>query len=434
MPLRTRRLFAAIVAILVATGATFALLRQRDAAAPRGQARVTAAAKQTSGSAGMPGMTATSGSGIELTADELRTFGVTFGTAEMRVLRSSVRTVGTVQVDETRTAQVVPKIAGYLERLYVNFVGQPVRRGQPMVEIFSPDLVAAQQELLLAARLKNGMGEQRIPGVPGGNTDLLEAARARLRLWDISEPQIDEVLKTGKVRRTLTLYAPVSGIVTEKHVLQGQAVQAGAALFTIADLSRVWVNAQLREADAGDVRQGSMATIELAAFPGRPMQGRVDFVYPTLDPQTRTLTARISMPNPGERIKPGMYATVQLGAPIRSALTVPVSALLRTGARTLTFVDLGRGRIAPQEVETGLVSGDYAEILSGLLVGQRVVTSAQFLLDSESNLGEVMKRMVGQVGAQDVGKTSDMSDMKAAPADKGADMRGMPGMNSPQKQ
>jgi RND family efflux transporter MFP subunit len=249
-------------------------------------------------------------------------------------------------------------------------------------------------------------------------------------LWDISEGQIEDILLTGKVRRTLTLYAPVSGIVTERNVLQGQAVRAGENLYTIADLSEVWVEAELREQDAGSVREGSPATVELNAFPGRPLQGRVAYVYPTLQEQARTLKARIVISNPGGRIKPGMYANVRLSAPGRAALTAPTSAVVNTGVRTMVFMDMGDGNLMPMDVETGRVAGEYTEILSGLEPGQRVVTSAQFLLDSESNLGEVMKGMIGMGGSTgEEMEGMEGMDMSGEPGEmetKGADMKGMP--------
>jgi Cu(I)/Ag(I) efflux system membrane fusion protein len=227
---------------------------------------------------------------------------------------------------------------------------------------------------------------------------LLESAKLRLRSWDISQPQIDEILRTGRVRRTLTLFAPVGGVVLEKNVLRGQAVQAGQTLYTIADLARVWIEAELREGDVGVVQEGGSATVELAAFPGRPLTGTIEYIYPTLQADARTLKARIAVPNPGNRLKPGMYATVRLTAPMRTALTVPASAIVRTGERTLAFTDMGNGRIVPQEVVIGRTAGELTEVLSGVEPGQRVVTSAQFLLDSESNLGEVMRSMIGTMG------------------------------------
>ena len=350
----------------------------------------------------MGGMSMPMDGTVQLTADQIRQFGVTFATAEHRTLESQVRTVGIVNFDETRLAQVAPKFGGYIERLYVDFTGQVVRAGQPLVEIYSPALVSAQEELLLAAELDQSLGESAVPGMAGAS-NLAEVARRRLRLWDISEAQIDEIVRSGRVRRTLTLHAPTSGVVVEKQVLRGQATQPGQTLYTIADLSEVWIEAELREQDAGSVREGSDATVELAAFPDTPIRGRVEYVYPTLENTARTMKARIAIPNLDGRIKPGMYATVRFSTPSSSVLTVPASAVLYTGERALVFVDMGSGRLMPHEVETGRVAGNYAEILSGIEPGQRVVTSAQYLLDSESNMAEVMKSMMGMTGSGDMG-------------------------------
>lgn len=400
---------ALLLAVVVVAG------REGKEEEPRGQAR----AGRMAGMEGMEGMDMPASDGsVRLTAAQVQEFGITFGTAEERTLADEVRTAGTVAFDETRLAQVAPKFAGYAERLYVGFTGQPVSRGQPLLEIYSPELVAAQEELLLAARLQRTVGESSVPGVGGRSPDLVAAAERRLRLWDISPAQIEQLRRTGRVRRTITLYAPVSGVVVQKPVLRGQAVEAGQTLYTIADLSEVWVEAELREADAGAVQEGAAATVELAAFPGRPIAGTVEYVYPTLQAEARSLKARIAIPNPGGRLKPGMYATVRLSAPVRTALTVPSSAVVRTGERSLVFVDLGGGRIAPQEAVTGRTAGEHTEILSGVAPGQRVVTSAQFLLDSESNLAETMRGMIGMGGA---GAMEGMEGMDM----KGADMKGM---------
>jgi Cu(I)/Ag(I) efflux system membrane fusion protein len=363
---------------------------------------------------------------VQLTADQIRQFGITFGGVEQRTLESEVRTVGIVGFDETRMAEVAPKFGGFIEQLHVDFTGQPVQRGQALAEIYSPELVAAQEELLLAARLDDNLNQSAVPGVDASSSRLLDAAIRRLRLWDISEAQIREVLRTGQPRRTLTLYAPVAGIVVEKQVLRGQAVQPGQTLYTIADLSEVWVEAELREADAGSVREGSAAVVELSAFPGRPIPGRVEYVYPTLQSEARTLKARIALPNPDGRIKPGMYATVRLSSPSREALTVPTSAVVNTGERAVVFVDLGAGRLQPQVVETGRAAGDYTEVLAGVEPGQRVVTSAQYLLDSESNMAEVMKSMIGMTSSGDM----DGMDMSGGSMEgmemQGANMDDMP--------
>jgi Cu(I)/Ag(I) efflux system membrane fusion protein len=342
-------------------------------------------------------MDMSSGGMVTLTAEQIRQFGVTFDTAEIRTLTPETRATGVVVVNETKLAQVAPRFGGFVERLYVNATGQTVRRGQPLMDIYSPELVAAQQELLIASRLQGSANASGFPGVPGGSTDLEAAARQRLRFWQISEAQIDEVLHTGRPRRTLTLYSPASGVVLEKNVVQGQAVQPGQMLYTIADLSNVWVDIQLREADAASVRPGTGADIDVTGLPGRPLKGRVAYVYPTLDSASRAIRARVVVSNDDGLLKPGMYATVRMQTPTRPALTVPSSAVLRTGERNVVFTRMTDGQLMPVEVQLGRTAGDLTEVLSGLAAGQQVVTSAQFLLDSESNLGEVMKAMISQM-------------------------------------
>jgi len=346
---------------------------------------------------------------IRLTADQIRTFGVTLGTVDTRPLEKTIRTVGLVSFDETRIAYVAPKIGGYVERLHVDFTGKPVSRGQPLLEIYSPELVSAQEELLLARRLDERLGASGVEGVAAGSTDLLASARRRLRYWDISETQVERVLRTGEVQKTLTLHAPVSGIVMEKNVLEGQAVDPGDNLYLIADLSEVWVEAELFEADVALIHEGMPATIEVAALPGRTFEGRVEYVYPTLREETRSMKARISLPNPGGRFKPGMFATVRLQKSLGEVLTIPSSAVLRTGDDAIAFVDMGEGRLMPHALTLGIVADDYVEVAAGVERGMRVVTSAQFLLDSESNLAEVMRAMMAQMNLPDAptGKRED---------------------------
>ena len=349
----------------------------------------------------MQGMDMPSNPSVRLTADQIRQFGVTFGSVEERRLDREVRATGAVRIAETRVADVAPKFGGFAEQLHVDFTGQAVRRGQPLVDVYSPELLAAQQELIAAGHLDRSIGASNVPGVPSQSTDFVAAARRRLELWGISEAQIENVIRTGRPTRTLTLYSPASGIVMAKSIVRGQAFEPGQTLYTIADLSEVWVEAELREADAGAVRIGSGADLDLAAYPGRTFKGRVDYVYSTLDTAARTVRARIVVANQQALLKPGMYATVRLSTPSRVALTVPTSAVIRTGERSIVFVDMGNGDVVPTDVEIGAVAGDITEILAGLELGQRVVSSAQFLLDSESNLADVMRAMMGQTGAQD---------------------------------
>jgi multidrug efflux pump subunit AcrA (membrane-fusion protein) len=336
---------------------------------------------------------------VTLSAAQERQLGVTFGSVEMRSLVADTRAVGVVTVDESRLAQVAPKFSGFVERLYVNETGQSVARGQPILDIYSPDVLAAEQELLLAEQLQQNIGQSSVPGVPPSTTDLVAAAKRRLELWDIAPAQIDEVIRTHTVRRAFTLYSPAPGVVVQKNVIQGQAISAGQTLYTIADLSDVWIDAQLREADAAAARTGAGADIEVTGLPGPMFKGRVAYVYPTLDSASRAVRARVVVSNTDGALKPGMYATVHLHSASRSVLTVPTSAVLRTGTRNVVFVDMGGGHLMPMEIEVGQTAGDFTEVLSGLEPGQRVATSAQFLLDSESNLGEVMRSMISQMSS-----------------------------------
>ena len=431
-----------IAALMVVAGVTALIVWRTSQRRPAGSAARAGggAPAATAGGdmSGMQGMARTSMSPngtVQLTANQLRQFGVTFGSVEERTLESSVRTVGMVTVDETKLADVTPRFGGYVERLYANETGQPVREGQPLMDIYSPELVAAQQELLVAKELQASIGASSVPGVPPASTDLVGAARRRFALWGISDAQIDKIIESGEVQRTLTLYAPASGIVLEKQVVQGQAIQPGEMLYRIADLGEVWVDVALREQDAGVVRAGSRAAIELGSRPGRPLEGRVSYVYPMLDSVARTVRARVEVPNAEGLLKPGMYATVTLTTPARRALTIPTSAVLETGERTLVFMDVGGGQLMPMDVVTGRTAGDYTEVLSGLDAGRRVVTSAQYLLDSESNLAQVMKSMIGQMNMSDMNDKSKMQ-MPAAHADSAEEadrMDSMRGMKMPRE-
>lgn len=424
---RSRLVLLAGIGIFALIGAliVWGVTRHRSDESAPAATHVAGPAKTGGSVGGMGGMNMSSYGNVQLTANQIRQFGVTFGGVEERTLRNTVRTVGTVAVDETKLSEVAPRFGGYVERLYVDATGQRIRKDQPLMDIYSPELVAAEQELFVAAKLQQSIGKSRVPGVPAPSTDLVAAARRRFALWDISDAQIDEILRSGRVQRTLTLHAPASGVVLEKNVVQGQAIQPGETLYRIANLGTVWIDVALREQDAGAVREGSRAVVELASYPGQPMDGRVAYVYPTLDSTARTVRARIEAPNSDGRLKPGMYATVTLTTPARRALAVPASSVLNTGERTLVFMDMGGGSLMPMDVVTGRTSGAYTEILSGLEPGQRVVTSAQYLLDSESNLAEVMKSMIGQMNTSDMKSNGEMEGMP------GMDMSGKQGGMSP---
>jgi Cu(I)/Ag(I) efflux system membrane fusion protein/cobalt-zinc-cadmium efflux system membrane fusion protein len=342
-----------------------------------------------------------------------QSMGVRTAAVELRDLRRPLRTVGLVAVDETRQLVVTSKIEGWIERLYVNQSGQAVKSGQPLLEIFSPDLVAAQQEYLLALASSRRLAQSPLPEVADGGRRLLDAARSRLRYWDISQAQIDRLEQTGEVRRTLTLHSPGSGVVTMKQAVQGMRVMAGEELLQIADLSRVWVNAELYEQDLPWVQVGQQARVELPYAPGKALTGKVDFLYPYLDGETRTVKARIVFSNPDAQLKPDMYANVTIDtAEIKGALTVPEDAVLRSGTGALVFVALGDGKFEPRPVELGVSGGDgFVQIRSGLRVGEDVVTSAQFMLDSESRLREAIRKMMEPPAPADAGKQDKLDDL-----------------------
>jgi membrane fusion protein, copper/silver efflux system len=350
--------------------------------------------------AGMDGMAGMDMDGtIRLTDRDLQTFGITFGSAEVRSLTRSVRAVGVVEFDETRVAYVAPKFGGWAETLHADFTGQPVRAGEPLLDIYAPELVTAQEELLLASHMVDDLGDSELADVGSGARDLFASARRRLEYWDISPAQIDRLLETGEVRKSLTLLAPATGIVMEKRVSEGQAFQPGTTLYVIAGMSEVWVTAEVFESDVAWVREGMRVDVDVTALPERTFEGRVEYVYPTLEDRTRSMRARVVLANPGGVLKPGMYATVRMAAELGETLTVPASAVLHTGERAVVFVDMGDGELMPHELRVGARGGDFIQVLSGVEPGTRVVTSAQFLLDSESNLAEVMQAMMAQMGS-----------------------------------
>ena len=317
---------------------------------------------------------------VHLSVEQARAIGVTFTVVARGPLARTVRTVGEVVPAEPNLAEVTAKIDGFVEQLFVDATGMPVRRGQPLLTLYSPMLVAAQEELLAAKRLDAAAHS-------GDTESLLEASRRRLSYWDISAEQIERLERTGEVTKTLTLTAPVNGVVLEKMVVAGQAVTSGMKLYRIADLRTVWIEGAVFEQDLAFVRVGAPARADLAAYPGRPVDGRVSFVSPTVDAQSRTARVRVAFPNPGGRLKPGMYATLFFEALIGTdVLQVPAEAVVQTGERNLVFVVGDSGALAPREIVLGARAGQRFQVLSGLVGGERIVASANFLVDAESRL------------------------------------------------
>ena len=349
---------------------------------------------------------------VMLSEAEARRIGVTYAIAELTPLDREIRTVGQVTFDETRVTTISTKIDGWIERLYVNFDGQAIAAGTPLFAIYSPMLVTAQEELLLAKRLAGD--------VAGGAADarenaasLLSSARRRLLYWDVSPSDVARIESTSEVQRELTLRSPVSGFVVQKNVLQGQRVMAGEPLYRIANLGMVWVEGEVFERDLSAVRLGQTVTAELDALPGRTRRGRITYIYPTLNPETRTSRVRVELPNPGVQLKPGMYATLWWPAGGRtSVLTVPRSAVVSTGQRNLVFVKRGDGMLEPRLVTVGTSAVNRIEILNGLTAGDTIVASATFLVDAESNLSTLLGGM-GNMPGMDMTAPTRQEDSSA---------------------
>lgn len=294
------------------------------------------------------------------------------------------RTVGRVEVDPTRVRRVNVKIDGYVERAFVAFVGQPVRKGQALFSVYSPSLLAAQNEYLLALRTR-----QQLAGagaLVGGGDDLVAASRRRLELADVPGTEIARLETTGQAARALTLTSPISGVVTTKNIVEGSRLNPGDTPYEITDLSVVWVMADAYETDLPRARIGARATMTLKSFPGRHFVGRVQFVDPVLDPKTRTTKVHLHFPNPSRELKPDMYGEVVLEGRTKTALQIPADAIVRAGTKDIVFVVLGGGKFAPREVRVGVQGDDAIEIVDGLTDGEEVVTRANFLIDSESRL------------------------------------------------
>lgn len=334
--------------------------------------------------------------GIQIDPVTTQNMGVRTEAVSRQNLARTIRTVGLVTYDEPRQYSVNSKIDGWIERLFVNQEGQPVKKGQPLLELYSPELVAAQQEYLLAVQNSKKLGQSAFPEIAESSKRLLDASRTRLKYWDISGKQIDALEQTGQVRKTLTLYSPQSGVVTAKKVIEGMRVMAGEELFQISDLSKVWVNADIYEYELPWVKVGQTARVELPFGTDKVLEGKITYIYPYLQNETRTVKARIELPNPGLELKPDMYANVQIATrAVEGVLAIPVNAVLNSGKGQTVFVARGEGKFEPRTVNTGVNDeSGLVEITSGLKEGDVVVVSAQFMFDSESKLREAIQKML----------------------------------------
>ncbi len=332
---------------------------------------------------------------VKVGSERLRLAGVQTAPAAREKIRRSVRAVGNVVPDETRIRHVHTKIDGWIEKLHTNFTGQLVTKGQPLLEIYSPELVSTQREYLLALSAVDRMKDASFEDARAMSSSLAEAARMRLERFDVPRSFVSDLERTGKVRRTVTLNAPISGYVTAKGVFEGMRIMPGMELFVVTDLSRIWIEADLYEYEARAVRLGQEATLSPEFDPGFRLKGKVSFIYPTLSPESRTLKVRFEFPNPGLRLKPQMYADVSLDLAAATGVVIPDSALIETGLRQIVFVDLGGGRFEPREVKVGIRGDGKAQVLSGVKEGERVAVRANFLLDSESRLKAALTGMLG---------------------------------------
>lgn len=324
---------------------------------------------------------------VKIAVDRVQKLGVRTEEASLRELTRTVRAVGTFQADERRLRTVSPKFEGWIQRLHVNATGQAVRRGEPLMEVYSPDLVSAQQEYAIAVKGVQALKEAD-PATVASMKRLVDSALQRLRYWDVSESELNRLVQDPTVRPALVLRSPASGVVLEKPSVEGMRFMPGEVLYRIADLTSLWLVGEVFEQDIGLVQAGQGVKIKVDAYPDREFSGKVSFVYPTVTPETRTAKVRIDVPNAQGLLKPSMYATLELitGAAGRRIVAVPDSAVLDTGTRQVVLVERAEGLYEPREVKTGARGDGYIQIREGIKEAERVVVGANFLIDAESNL------------------------------------------------
>jgi RND family efflux transporter MFP subunit len=406
---RTARYRGAFFAAL-ALAAAFALaaaglgwrLHQRSMPGARGAAQAPAGGDQKAPPAGQPGVFQPPGAGssetpaappqetpltpIQLTPQRMQSLGVQTGSAAYKQVEDELRFAGSVQVDERRLAYVQTRFSGWIRRLYVATTGEYVRRGQPLFTIYSPDLVATQQEYLLARKNQGELQGSSVDGVAAGAASLLSAAKGRLQQWQVPAREIEKLETSGQAITDLPIDSPASGYVMEKNILPNMYVQPDTKLYMVADLAEVWVIAQVFQNDAGRIKPGDPAEVTVDAYPGAVFRGAVDYLLPQLDAATRTLPVRLALPNPRLELRPGMYVNVRLRLPLGRQLVIPAAAAFQSGSRSLVFLYRGDGNIEPRQVELGARVGDDLVVAKGLAAGDAIVTSANFLIDSEAQL------------------------------------------------
>ncbi len=409
----------ALVSIAAGVGGTALFLRAPRPAPPQ-QPAPSAKAGGTQEHAGMPGMeaapegghpTEVGGKTVNISPARQQLIGVRTAVIEQRELGTTVRTVGTLAYDETRVAQIHTKISGWVERVYVDYIGKDIRRDEPLLTVYSPELVSTQTEYLLALRNKAQSDGSSIATTRAAADSLLAAARDRLKLWDVPEEHIKELEQSGQVRRTLMLHSPFNGIVLERNAFPGQYITPEMTTFKIADLSTIWAFGAIFEYELPLIKIGQEAEIE---FPygqaKRSLKGKITFISPEIDAQTRRVRIRAEFPNPSQKLKPETYVTVVIRTEGGRRLAIPKEAVIDNGAKRYAIVAHPNGYFAPAEIQVGPPSDDFYPLLSGLKEGDTVVSSAQFLIDSETNLQAAMQSMIGMPGMEVKGD-SDMKGM-----------------------
>lgn len=364
---------------------------------------------------------------FKISAEKQQLVGVQYGQVMLRPLSKTTRVVARLAYDETRISRVHSKIAGWIERVFVDFTGDLVKKGQPLLTVYSPELVATQDEYLLALKARDKLGKSSFSDVAAGANSLLDAARMRLELWDVTGGQIAELERTRKPARALTLYSTADGFVIARNAFERQRIMPEIELYSIANLSTVWAIADVYEFEAPLLKLGQGADMTLPSFPGRTFRGKITYIYPQLDNATRTIKARLEFPNPDFALKPDMFADVALRFDFGKRLSIPKEAVLDSGSEQLVFVALDGGYFEPRKVQLGEEAGNEVIVLSGLKAGERVVTSGNFLVDSESKLKSAISGMAmpgmdhgGGAGKKAEPKVGQSASPPAQPADHSA--------------
>ncbi|MFQ5673686.1 MAG: efflux RND transporter periplasmic adaptor subunit [Nitrospinales bacterium] len=381
------------------------------------------------------------GDGIRIQANIVQDIGVKTEIAEVKTLKREIRTIGTLTYDERKVTHVHTKYEGWVEKLHVDFTGQEVEEGQLLAEIYSPELVSTQEELLLAMKYNQTLKDNPFTELSQGSKALLESTRRRLELFDVPEHQIEELIRNQKITKTMHIHSPVRGFVIKKHVLQGMYIKPGMSLYTIADLSNIWVQGEIYEYELPWIRMGQETEMQLSYFPGKKFKGKVTFIDPVLDPKTRTVKVRTEFRNPNWQLKPDMYADLIFKSVIaRKTVVVPDVAVIHAGEKNIVIVMNKSGGFESRQVVLGRHANNEVQVIQGVKAGEKVVTSSNFLIDSESNLREALNKMqqsklktskpkstknTGKTGGSQALPQTGKQKMPAPMDMKGMDMEGM---------